>query len=135
MPAWRAFVPALATDNPDLDPAYLEQLKRADAVTRARLLDGNFEYDATPGRLYSYDALTDLFRNGKNNGTKYISCDVAREGKDQTKIYVWDGWEVIDRVTIAKSTLDVVWDKIEELQGIHKVSASRTIVDEDGVGG
>ena len=86
----RAFVPSLVTDNPSIPPEYIENLKKADNVTVQRLLYGNFDYDDTPGKLFDYDKILDLLTNQKYNGTKYISCDVARKGKDKAVISVWD---------------------------------------------
>ena len=67
MPEDRVFIPALATDNPFITKSYIDQLSKADEITKQRLLYGNFDYDATPGRLFSYDSLTDLFTNPRNN--------------------------------------------------------------------
>lgn len=40
LPKHRAFIQALPTDNPHTPPSYIEQLKRADKITRERLLSG-----------------------------------------------------------------------------------------------
>lgn len=121
MPSHRAFIVSKIEDNPLVDKGYREQLERLPEVQKQRLLYGNFEYDDTPGRLYEYAALTDLFTNPKNNGQKFITCDVAREGRDCTKIYVWDGWEVKEIVTIEKSRLNAVWEKVEELANKYNI--------------
>lgn len=76
-------MPALATDNPRLPKAYIENLKRASEVTKQRLLYGNFEYDDRPNKLYEFDNIVDLFTNPSNHGEKYIVGDVAGEGKDR----------------------------------------------------
>jgi hypothetical protein len=36
---------------------------RADKVTKERLLNGNWEYDDDPTKLYQYDDINDLFTN------------------------------------------------------------------------
>lgn len=52
------FIPALVTDNPKISPDYIDNLhKLKNKVMKERLLHGNFEYDDTPGRLHSYDAI------------------------------------------------------------------------------
>ena len=62
MPAHTAFIPALATDNPYLPKAYVQSLKKLkDKVMKQRLLYGNFDYDASPGRLYEYDEILGMF--------------------------------------------------------------------------
>jgi len=48
----RAFVRAKLSDNPFLGPEYASQLKSMDPIQRARLLDGDWEADYTPGLLF-----------------------------------------------------------------------------------
>ena len=60
LPIWRCFIPALATDNEFVPKSYIEQLEKADEVTKQRLLYGNFDYDATPGRLFNYDKILEM---------------------------------------------------------------------------
>jgi hypothetical protein len=67
LPEYRMFIPALATDNKKLPKTYIEQLMRSDEVTKQRLLYGNFEYDDTPGRLFDYQAINNLWNNAKND--------------------------------------------------------------------
>lgn len=133
LPEHRKFIKALVTDNPKISKLYITQLERASPVTQQRLLYGNFDYDATPWRLMEYDAILWITTNPKVNGTKYITCDVARLGKDKTIIRVWDWWEVVERIEIGKSTLDVVWNKILELSQKYTIPMRNIIVDEDGV--
>ena len=84
------FIPALATDNEYIAKSYIAQLEKSDEVTKQRLLYGNFDYDATPGRLFSFDSLQNLFSNiPEQSEDTYISIDVARQGKDQTVIIIW----------------------------------------------
>lgn len=77
MPEYRAFIPALATDNPYLPSSYIEALKRSSEVTKQRLLYGNFEYDDRPNKLFDFDKIQDIFTNPLHNGEKYIVGDVA----------------------------------------------------------
>lgn len=80
----------MATDNPHIDQNYLDQLAKADEITRQRLLYGNFDYDDTQGKLFRYDEIIDLFRNNiEKSETTYITCDVARLGNDSTRIAIW----------------------------------------------
>jgi hypothetical protein len=42
-------------------------------------LYGNFDYDDTPGKLFRWDEISDLFTCSiEEDNTTYISCDVAR---------------------------------------------------------
>lgn len=132
----RCFIQSLYSDNPYIDhERYRKQFENADKVTKARILEGNREYDNSPGRLFDYDKICDLETNAKIVGQKYISCDVARLGKDKAIIRVWDWLVEIERVTFLKSTVTQLISKIKELSQRHIVPMSNTIVDEDWVGG
>lgn len=132
---YRVFIPALATDNKKLPKSYIDQLMKADEVTKQRLLFGNFDYDDTPGRLFDYEALNDIFTNPKHNGEKFISVDVAREGKDTTVICVWDGFEIVEIITEGKSRMDTLAQKVRNIAHKYNIGSSRIIADENGVGG
>lgn len=142
----RAFIPALVTDNPKVDPNYIKQLQQvADNITRQRLLLGNFDYDNTAGKLFRYDEIVDLFRNNLNQSDYkdevtgrvyssipfFLSCDVARLGDDNTVIGVWKGMELIKIVTLNRQPTDVVADKLKELETEFKVARNHIVVDSD----
>lgn len=131
--SYRVFIPALATDNKKLPQTYIEQLKKADEVTKQRLLYWNFDYDDTPWRLFDYNKILDIQTNWKYNWTKYISCDVARKWKDKAVIMVWDWYEEIDRVVFEKCLNIDIENKIKELAYKYNIWMSNTIVDEDWV--
>ena len=64
LPVERAFVQALAGDNPYNDPSYVKNLIGLDdPITKQRLLYGNWEYDDDPTKMINYEAITDLFSN------------------------------------------------------------------------
>ena len=65
----------------------------------------------------------------------YITCDVARFGKDKTVIMVFSGLHVIKIRTFDKSSVVEVADEIRNLQSQYNVNLHNIIVDEDGVGG
>jgi len=136
LPPYRTFIKALAIDNPYLPESYIEQLKRADKVTRERLLYGNFEYDDDPTLLFEYDDILDLFTNKPEKGEKkYISCDVARLGADKTVICLWEGlyckkiWKY-DKTLVSETIAEII--RISEE---YAVKRSHIVIDEDGVGG
>lgn len=132
----RKFVKSLATDNPFVDEAYIENLKKSDKVTVERLLDGNFEYDDDPNALIDFDAINDLFHNNHvEGGHKYITADIARLGSDKAVIMVWDGMIVIEMYEFDKSRLTEIQQTINSLKIKHGIPNSRIVADEDGVGG
>ena len=111
------FIPALVTDNKYIAKSYIANLRKMEnKIDKERLLYGNFEYDSTPGRLFDYDELINMFigklepeiladkirtdpifkklveEHGKCHTTGYdykITCDPARHGRDLAVIYVW----------------------------------------------
>jgi phage terminase large subunit len=135
----KKFIKALPTDNPD--PAVKiwidQQMKTASQITIERLIHGNFDYDETKDKLIEQEAVNDYFLNEhvKPTGRKFISADIARMGKDNTIIRVWDGLRVIERLEIPKSKVTESAAAIRALANKHAVPMSRVIVDEDGVGG
>lgn len=133
----KKFIQALPTDNKHLPKSYLESLLSLDKNSRERLYYGNWEYDDDPSVLIDLDSITDYWNNSHitGQGTKYMTIDVARKGKDKTVFRLWHGWLCFYRYEIAKSGLDVVVDKAKELQRLHGISNSFTVADEDGVGG
>lgn len=133
---YRAFVQALAMDNPNLSPHYIEELKKLDENSKQRLLYGNWEYDSDPSKLFEYEAIMDMWSNTHiPTGTGYIFVDVARLGADQSTIYVWSGWQLLYAESIAKCTLDELDRRIQTLKNRHGIMQHNIWADEDGVGG
>lgn len=135
LPEWRAFIPALATDNPHIDQNYIDQLNKSDEITRQRLLYGNFEYDDTKGKLFRYDEIEDLYRNNvASDATTYLSVDVARLGNDSTVICVWRGFECIKIIKKQGYTTDQTANYVKELETEYGVYRGNIVVDTDGLG-
>lgn len=136
LPEGVQFVRALATDNPTVTQDYIDQLKKRDKVTVERLLYGNFEYDDDPSALMDYDAICDIFENKHvGDGEMFISCDIARFGKDKTTMMVWSGMKVVHIEFIGKADLVQTAEAIAGLAYRFQIPMSQVIVDEDGVGG
>ena len=129
----RIFIPALYKDNPFIDhKKYEESLKRADKVTKERLLNWNWEYDDDPTKLYSYDDIKDLFVNSWEEWKRYITADIARLWDDKTVIIVrnWFVWTVFSYTKMR--TTEIV-NIIRWFQEKYWVKNSNTICDEDWV--
>ncbi len=138
LPLYRIFITALATDNPYLDPSYIEQLRNADRVTRERLLHGNFEYDDDPTKIFEYEKLIEMFSGDYFHSPKeqkYMSVDVARFGLDKTVFICWEGDLISHIHTMAKSSVKEVIEQIEVLAKKHGIYHRNIVIDEDGVGG
>jgi len=136
LPLYRKMVKALPTDNPYLHPSYLESLLALDKNSRERLYYGNWEYDDNENALIGYDNIQDIFTNTHVTGREmYITADVARMGSDKAVIYVWEGFNAIDRIEYAISKTTDIQNTINALKVRHRVPNSNIIADEDGVGG
>jgi phage terminase large subunit len=131
----RKFVQALPGDNPYLPDSYLESLKGLDENSKQRLLYGNWEYDDDPSSLIDYDKILDCFTNQYvESGDGCITADIARFGSDTTVIAVWSGFRC-HLYQFKGLSVSEVAAKIKEFQQRHKIPNSKTIADEDGVGG
>ncbi len=138
LPVYRLFITALATDNPYLDPSYIEQLRNADKITRERLLYGNFDYDDDPSKIFDYEKIIEIFDDNyinKVHEQRYISCDVARYGLDKTVIVIWQGDYIKHIYTMDKSSVKQVIEKVEEFAQREGIPHRNIVIDEDGVGG
>ena len=140
----RAFIQALAMDNPFISEHYIESLKDLPQASKERLLFGNWEYDSDPATLINYDNIIELWTNdyvGKDeNGAleqndHYITADIARFGTDKTVAMVWHGLRVIDMITLDVSSVKESVQMIEGLSMKYKVSMGDIIIDADGIGG
>lgn len=133
LPEYRIFIRALATDNKRLPKSYIEQLQKANEVTKQRLLLWNFDYDDTPWRLFDYNAILNMWDNPAINWEKYISWDIARKGKDQTVIGIWNWLELYKLIKEQKSDLRELSDTIRQIAQKESVMMSNTIIDENWV--
>ena len=133
----KIYIQSLATDNEYLDDNYLENLDEIkDPVRRSRLRDGDWEYADEKGVLIPADARNDYFTNAfvQPEGHKYMTIDVAHQGKDNSIIRVWHGWVVIDRIVIEKNTIPELVDICRNIAIKYSVPLSNIIADNGGVG-
>lgn len=133
-PEYRKFIPALATDNPHIDPNYIDQLMKSDNTTKQRLLYWNFDYDDTAWKVFRYDEVLDIFNNNIDNSwVRYLSCDVARLGKDNTVISIWEWlecWEIIIKNWL---TTDQTAKLIRDYESQYWIHRNNIIIDSDWV--
>lgn len=145
LPPDRFFVQSLVGDNPYVESVYARNLDRTtDPVIRARLRDGNWEYEDDPSTIMDYSAIVDLFTNAPDfdeddeygqDEDSYISVDVSRYGKDKTVVMFWKGWHVYKILWRVKQDTEVTSAWIDQLAREHRIPRSHIVVDEDGVGG
>lgn len=141
----RKFVQALVQDNPNkaFVKIYLNNLKKIkDTITRARLLNGDWEYTVSDNALCSYDSLVNMFLNDRvDYGRPIITGDISRYGDNQTVIYRWSGLRIEKRYVIEhfkhdkeKATPKIA-DFIRSLVRQYNIAMEDVVLDEDGVGG
>jgi hypothetical protein len=131
----KRFISSLIDDNPFISKHYKENLLTLDTQSKERLLFGNWEYLSDLSQLIEYEKILDAFTNDfVPNGDSFITCDVARFGKDSTVIGVWSGLRVRFHQFNGKSVVEVA-DLVKRFQQENKVPTSHIVVDEDGVGG
>ena len=134
----KLFIPAIYSDNPFIDQAKYRRgiLSTKNKVLIARLLEGSFQYDDSPGQLMDLDRINDLFTNTfvRGNGKRYLSADIALQGTDKFVIGIWDGF-VLERVyMIDKCTADQVEARLKQESKQNRVPVSNIVYDGDGVG-
>lgn len=136
LPAYRQFIRALPGDNPHLPEAYIENLKRADKVTRERLLYGNFDFDSDPLRIMNYEAITDLTTNViKTTKVKTIIADIARFGGDKIVIGNFEGDELYGLSVYTYQDTQTTAQNIRNEAVEEEVPYENILIDEDGIGG
>ena len=133
----RKFIQALASDNKYIDPNYISQLKKSSQAIQQRLLFGNWDYSDDIDSLFKFQDLSRM--NVRliefSQGTKYISADIARLGKDKTIIMVWDNLSIIETIEMDGVTTDISANKIIEIANRYKINFRNIIIDADGIGG
>jgi len=136
LPKQYAFIQALYRDNPYTALEYGKSLMEIkDQAMKQRLMFGDWEYDNDPSALLEYDAICDIWTNKTQDGKKYLTIDVARQGKDKTVVRRWEGWQVKEVYTWDKNFIDTLQREVAEICNKHQIPRSQVIADEDGVGG
>jgi len=145
LPRRTKFIQSLYKDNPHHSKDYEEQLVNIrDDAQRQRLMYGNWEFDDDPARLVEYEAICEVFdtRLNEDNTKKYLTIDVARQGKDKSVVRMWQGWQVKkvwawDKNTIlpTDSNKPALTREVKKICNEEKIPRTQVIADEDGVGG
>lgn len=139
LPKYRVFIRALPGDNFHLPKAYIENLERADKVTRERLLKGNFDFDADPQKIMDYQSITDLPYNAllphASDKLKFLICDVARFGGDKIVLGTFKGFTLYSLGVYTYQGTDETSKHIRDEAQQEEVPFANVLADEDGIGG
>lgn len=130
------FIKSLLSDNPYIDSNYRETMNAlTDPIQRARLLYGDWEYENDPTALMKYESILDIFTNVIDPGMSAMTLDVARFGGDKIVATIWEGWKATHIYIREKQSIPQTAEWARNLSIAHSVPYSRTMIDEDGVGG
>ena len=128
------FIPSLVYSNNFIDKWYIENLERASERTKRRLLYWEWDFDDNNWLLFKQSDLKNLRENESHWDQYFLICDVARFGKDTTRISLrrWNTW--IRVRTYAKSSVEEVKTSIKLIQAQYEIEARNIIIDADWVG-
>ena len=132
-----AYIQSLYSDNFYTAQTYGESLNEiTDKATKQRLKGGNWNYDDDENGLCNIDAIQDIWTNTiEENENKYAVMDIARYGKDKTKLYLWKGFNCYKIITWENQDTSITATKAKDILAEEKIPYSHTIGDEVGVGG
>lgn len=135
--AHKVFIPALPSDNPN--PAVREWvediIKTGDTATIERQIHGNFDFDDDPSKLCEYDAICDAFTNDHiTGGVKYISADLAMQGRDMFVAGEWSGnicHFILDKKKCTGREIEL---DLKEMKTVKGIGNTNIVADSDGLG-
>ena len=127
---YKKYIRASVYDNPFISDHYIENLKKLSTKNRERLLNGNWEYDDDPTKIFDYDKIIDMLTLNAERGEKYCIVDQAGFGRDNCMITYWSGLfitevEILDNISSGD---------LDERLLKRKIPRSHCLVDEVGVG-
>lgn len=143
MPAYRAFVRSLVTDNPFADPNYIEELKSMPHQERKRLYEGNWDYMDDDDMLFKPQLLDKASISETREGIKFIGVDVSDKGKDKTIATLCEdgiitkqkylGY-IADNPTPISEQLSLGLIQFAQTEGFKAIDAKRIAIEGNGVG-
>ena len=127
------FIRALVDDNPFIWEQYVQNLERASEQTKKRLLYGEWNFDDNTWMLFRMSDI-DWMHEAQPRWDKYfLICDVARFGRDTTRISLWR-WNTRFRTkTYAKSKTTEIIQAITYFVEQYWIRRENVVVDSDWV--
>lgn len=139
LPYDRRFIQCLAQENPNISKHYIENLAGLDRASRARLMEGLWDYDDDPSIMINYDNIVQAFQNihlaAPDRRVRKLSVDVARFGKDKTTIGNWYSPRHLFIETHQGLSTTQTAALINFKREKYDIAPSNIVIDEDGVGG
>lgn len=134
------FIPGTLVDNAELtnkDKGYRGNLLAQDGAHGSRLLRGCW-YDAGGEKdLYPISDLKDMFTNEfvkERGGDRFMTCDIAMDGSDCFRLFIWVGLAVFKKFEWKKSDGLQIWTEITRLSKEYGVPGKNIVFDANGVG-
>jgi len=128
------FIESLVYSNTFIDKGYVENLENADESIKKRLLYWQWDFEDDTWMLFKKKDIDNLFTNESKWTKYYIVADVARFGKDTTRISLWQ-WNTWLKVwTYQKNTITEVIATILFIAAQYSVDHRDIIIDSDWVG-
>lgn len=95
------FIRARLEDNLKLissDPNYVSNLAQQDEESRARDLEGNWNFRNSGDDMIKMEDMERMFRSTEQSepNIRYASCDIAFTGGDSLVMWLWRGWHIQD---------------------------------------
>jgi phage terminase large subunit len=138
LPKHKNFIKALARDNPFGEEYVKRNLSNIeDPVQRARLLDGDWEYEENKFQLFKHqDVMPMLSKTASdyNKGQTFITVDPSGQGKDLCVIWVWNGFNATELHIASKAENHETIARINMLEQKYGAARCNTIVDSTGIG-
>lgn len=143
IPAYRAFIKALPTDNPFISQNYLQVLNNLPPQERKRLRDGDWDYMDDEDMLFKPQLLDKASTSEVREGHKFIAVDPADKGKDNTVAsLIEDGILTKQKhlthnpndPTPVSEQLALQLIKFAQTEGLRPSDAKDIAVEENGVG-
>jgi len=134
LPDYRKVVLGLPDDNKFVSKDYIKNLEQLDTVTVQRLRYGNWDYSDDDLAIFQYDDVLQMFYNEVVGGEKFLTCDVANIGKDNTVIGIWNGLECFNIYTYTSTDTPQVIRIIKEKMKTFNIKIKNVVIDADGLG-
>lgn len=143
-PAYRAFIPSLAIDNPYIPRNYIEVLRKLPTPERKRLLEGNWDFEDNDKMVFPSSVIDRSIIDRYEGGEIYLSLDIADTGSDETilthlelqgeSLYIIDQFVVpIDKTGDIGDQIALFGIKYAQQHGLDVSKASNIAIDGIGV--
>ena len=127
------FIPSLVYSNNFIDKWYIENLEKSSELTKRRLLYGEWNFDNNSWMLFRKWDIDKLKTNESHWDQYFLICDVARFGKDTTRLNLWRGNTSIRVYTYAKSSVEDIKTTIRLIQNQYEIEDRNIVIDADWV--